>query len=152
MTLEKITPYRRFDAGLIELLQNVYIVYGKRSLADDAGKLLMTYSEMYQYVTGRKTVPATMLMQLIDRTGDLSLAEPILRGTDLTLSFVKEKHAHSNDLRNEVEDTVVRAAELLDEVRKALNDNKLDPGEKIAIKQLIRRLRQDTSDVEEIMQ
>ncbi len=141
------TPGFRHDDELIGTLIYVFITQKRYDILKLSQQLGMEYSDLYAFVSGRRTMPITLLKRITEITGDKIFLDTVFAGSNITWSFRKNKHAHSNNPSQEALETVEAVGELCGAIRKAMTDNAVSETERIEIIQRISFVSKELSDL-----
>jgi hypothetical protein len=139
----------RHDDELIGTLQYVFITQKRYDILKLSQQLGMEYADLYAFVSGRRTMPITLLKRITEFTGDKIFLDTVFSGSNIVWSFKNHKHAHSNNPSQEALEAVGAVGEFSSSLKKALDDGKISETERIDILHRITFAVQELTDVAE---
>lgn len=137
----------RHDEELIGTLQYVFITQKRYDILKYSHLLGMEYADLYAFVSGRRTMPITLLKRITELTGDKIFLDTVFGGSNIVWSFKKNLHKHSNNPTQEALETVEAVGELCGAIKKAMNDNAVSETERIEIIQRISFVSKELEDL-----
>lgn len=137
----------RHDEELIGTLQYVFITQKRYDILKLSQQLGMEYGDLYAFVSGRRTMPITLLRRLTELTGDKIFLDTVFGGSSIVWSFKKNAHKHSGNPVQESLETVESVGSLCGSVKRAVADGKISEAERIEIVQRIGFAAQELNDL-----
>ena len=137
----------RHDDELIGTLQYVFITQKRYDILKLSQQLGMQYADLYAFVSGKRTMPVTLLRRITELTGDKIFLDTVFGGSNIQWNFKSHKHPHSNNPSQESLETVEAIGELCGAVKKALADGKISETERTNIVQRIGFAMQELNDL-----
>lgn len=145
------TPGFRHDDELIGTLIYVFITQKRYDILKLSQQLGMEYQDLYAFVSGRRTMPITLLKRITEITGDKIFLDTVFAGSNITWAFRKNHHPHSNNPSQEALEAVGAVGEFSSALKKALDDGKITESERTEILHRIGFAVQELTDVAESM-
>ncbi|TAK59405.1 MAG: hypothetical protein EPO24_07660 [Bacteroidetes bacterium] len=143
--------YRKHDEELIGMLQYIFITTKKYSVEKTARDLNMEYNDLYAFVSGNRTMPATLLVKLTVYLNDVIFFDTITGGTPLRVEFEKHQREHSLDLVKEALDVYEASGDFSKALKVYCADGKLTQEERMKIHTSISRMINELKDVQDVL-
>ncbi len=144
-------PSFRHDEELIGTLIYVFITQKRYDILKLAQQLGMEYSDLHAFVSGRRTMPITLLKRITEITGDKIFLDTIFAGSNITWQFKKHAHAHSNNPSQEALEAVGAVGDFASSLKKALDDGRISESERTDILHRLGFAIQELTDVAETL-
>ncbi|KAB2967543.1 phage regulatory CII family protein [Zoogloea sp.] len=140
-------PSFRHDDELIGTLIYVFITQKRYDILKLSQQLGMEYADLYAFVSGRRTMPITLLRRITEITGDKIFFDTVFGGSNITWGFRKNKHAHSGNPSQEALESVEAVGEMCRAVKNAMVDGKVSETERAEIIHRIAFVQQELADL-----
>ncbi len=137
----------RHDEELIGTLVYVFITQKRYDILKLSQQLGMDYADLYAYVSGRRTMPSTLLRRITEITRDKIFLDTVYGGSEIVWNFRKHQHPHSNNPSQEALEAVSALGDVCISLKKALDDNKISASERIDILHRLSFAQQELGDL-----
>lgn len=137
----------RHDEELIGTLVYVFITQKRHDLLKLSQQLGMEYGDLYAFVSGRRTMPITLLRRITEVTGDRIFFDTVFAGSNIVWNFKKHPHQHSGNPVTEALDVASAFGKLSGTLKEAMNDGKISGAERIMLIGHIANLQQEVQDM-----
>ncbi len=124
------TSGTRYDVELIGMLQYVFITQRRHDLGKIASDLNMEYADLYAFITGRRTMPITLLKKISENTRDRIFLDTVFAGSSIHWDFAPMTRSHSNDPIKETLEMVHAVGNVCNHMRDALVDGRINPNKR----------------------
>lgn len=130
---DHISPGVRFDEELKGVLIYVFITMRKYDIGKIASQLNMEYNDLYAYISGRRTMPITLLLRITETTGDRIFFDTIFAGSNIRWNFKQEPRKGDGNPVADLLSLVSSVGQICDTLNAAIRDKKIDGKEKTDI-------------------
>lgn len=137
----------RHDDELIGTMQYVFISQKRYDILKLSQQLGMDYADLYAYVSGRRTIPVTLLKRITELTGDKIFFDTVFGGSNLVWGFKKHQRSVSNNPSQEALEAVGAVGDVCIALKKAVDDNKISETERTDIIHRIGFAQQELTDL-----
>lgn len=127
-------PGARFDEELIAMLQYVFIAQRRHDIAKISQRLNMTYQELHAFISGRRTMPATLLARITEITRDKIFLDTVFGETSIRWRFAPESETKTDDPVRESLDVFHSVGRIAEALREALKDGEISDQERAEIR------------------
>lgn len=148
---DHVSPGTRYDAELVAVLQYVFIAQRRHDIGKVASELNMEYQELYAFISGRRTMPITLLRKVTEITRDKIFFDAVFSGSKIRWSFADDKRQHSDDVVKESLDAVASVGKVASTLRAALGDGQVSGSEKTALMIAVREAMTELNDMLEVL-
>lgn len=137
----------RHDEELIGTLVYVFITQKRYDILKLSQQLGMEYADLYAFVSGRRTMPITLLKRITEITGDKIFLDTVFAGSNIVWSFKKHNRTVSNNPSQEALEAVSAVGDVCMTLKKAIDDNKISESERADIIHRIGFAQQELTDL-----
>ncbi|MEW5800124.1 MAG: phage regulatory CII family protein [Bacteroidota bacterium] len=137
----------RHDEELIGTLVYVFITQKRYDILKLSQQLGMEYADLYAFVSGRRTMPITLLKRITELTGDRIFFDTVFAGSNIVWNFKKHPHQHTGNPVTEALDVASAFGKLSASIKEAMNDGKISGTERIMLIGHIANLQQEVQDL-----
>ncbi len=145
------SPGTRMDEELIGTLTYVFITQRKHDIGWLASKLNMEYGDLHAFISGRRTMPVTLLKRITELTGDRIFFDTVFAGSDIVWNFKKQYHAHTNDASQEALEAVGAVGELCVEIKNIMHNKFLTEEERANLRLKISVAKTEIEDLFDVV-
>lgn len=149
--MKQFSERRNHDEELKGLLQYLFITTRKYDCAKVARALNMEYNDLYVFVSGRATMPPTLLVKIAAATGDAIFFDTIFAGTNMRVDLVKESRKHSNNLSVETYEAFEQMGKVAEAMKQAVSEGKLSQDLRLRMMNTVTMGIKELQDVFEVL-
>lgn len=142
----------RHDDELIGTLIYIFITQKRYDILKLSQQLGMEYHDLYAFVSGRRTMPITLLRRITEITGDRIFFDTVFAGSAIQWNFKKHLHPHSNNPNQEALELVESVGSLCGTLKQTFSDGKISETEKKELMLKVGFIQQELNDVTESLQ
>ncbi len=124
------SPGARIDEELIGTLSYVFLTLHKHDLGRVANQLNMEYGDLHAYVTGRRTMPVTLLKRITEVTNDKIFMDTVFSGSRLTWAWKENPRVNSGNMVTEFLKVVEEIGGISETLNKSIADGKVTQPER----------------------